>query len=139
MGRSNATADLAVVATADAQRQYTALSITPADSGSGTVFVNLVNAAGAPHTGIPVADIFIADTADDAVGQGPFVFGSGGDVVSQATLSVTTEFSGRSRIAFLNVPAGTYQLRVAYDDNGTPRLKTIQVVALDRGVTLIRR
>ena len=139
LGRTNATADLAVAATADVQRQYTALSITPADSGAGTVFVNLIDAAGAPHTGIPIVDIVIADTAGDAVGQGPFVFGSGGDIVSPATLSVTTQFSGRSRIAFLNVPAGTYQLRVAYDDGGTPRVKTIQVVALDRGVTLIRR
>jgi hypothetical protein len=139
LGRSNATADLAVVATADVQRQYTAVGITPVDSGAGTVFVNLIDAAGNPHTGIPIAGIFIADTSDEAVGLGPWVFGSGGDIVSTATLNVTTEFDGRSRIAFLNVPAGTHQLRIPYDDGGTLRTKTIQVVALDRGVTLIRR
>ena len=139
LGRSDATADLGVVSATDVARQYTALSLTQADSGTGTVFVNLVDAAGSAHTGIPVADIFVADTADDAVGLGPFVFGSSGDIVSQATLSVTTEFNGRARVGFLNVPIGTYQLRVTYDDAGTPRLKSIQVVVLDGGVTLIRR
>ena len=138
LGTSSATADLAVVAVADAQRQYTALSLTPT-AGTAVVFVNLLNGGGSPHTGIPLADVVIADTLDAPVGLGPFVFGASGDVVSQATLNVTTAFAGRARVAFLNVPPGTYQLRVGYDDAGTPRVKTAQVVAVADGASLIRR
>jgi hypothetical protein len=137
LGTSSATADLAVVSVADANRQYTGLAVTPV-AGTAVVFVNLRNAALLPHTGIPVADIVIADTLDDAVGLGPFVFGAGGDIVSPATLNVTTEFNGRSRVAFLNVPPGTYTLRVAFTD-GTPQVKTAQVFAVAGGATLIRR
>lgn len=138
LGTSNLTADQAVVGVADATRQYTSVGQSTVNNTS-VVFVNLINAAGQPHEGIPLADIEIVDTLDQALGLGPYVFGSGGDIVSQATLSVTTAFGGRSRVGFLNVPAGTYQLRVAYDDAGTPRTKTAQVVAVANGATLIRR
>lgn len=137
LGRTSATADLVLVSTADAARQYTAVGETQA-AGTATVIVNLRNADGMPHTGIPVADIVIEDTQLDPVGTGPFVFGAGGDVVSNATLNVTSEFSGRSRVAFLNVPAGNYTLRVTYTDS-IPRVKTSPVVAVPGGVALLRR
>jgi hypothetical protein len=138
LGTTDFTANQAVIATADANRQYTTLGITPV-AGRALVFVNLVDPLGQPHTGIPLADIVVADTADDPVGMGPFVFGAAGDLVGQGTLSVTTAFGGRSRVGFLNVPPGTYQLRVAYDSVGTPRVKTRQVVADSSGATLILR
>ena len=137
LGTTSATADLAVVSVADANRQYVAVGVN-AVPNTALVFVNLRNAALQPHTGIPIADMVIADTLDDPVGTGPFVFGAAGDIVSPATLSVTTEFNGLSRIAFLNVPPGTYTLRVAYTD-GTPQVKTAIVVAVAGGITLIRR
>jgi hypothetical protein len=137
LGTSSATANLALVATADAARQYTALGLTET-AGTGLVIVNLRNAAGQPHTGIPLADIELQDAMGDPVGAGPFVFGAAGDVVDQATLNVTTEFGGRSRFAILNVPPGTYTLRVQYVD-GTTLVKTAQVVAIAGTVTLIRR
>ena len=137
-GTSNATADVFVVSNADAARQYTAVSITPT-AGFAEVYVALVNDSGQPHVGIPIADIVIADTADDPVGQGPFVFGAAGDIVAPGTLNVTTAFGGRSRVAFLNVPRGRYELRVTYDDNGTARLKTRLVDTDSSGVTLLRR
>jgi hypothetical protein len=138
LGTTNAIQDQFVISTADANRQYTTLSLTPT-AGRAVVFVTLVDAGGLPHTGIPLSDIIVADTADDAVGLGPYVFGAGGDLVSPATLSVTTAFGGRARVGFLNVPPGTYTLRVSYDDAGTPRVKTRQVVADTSGATLIRR
>lgn len=137
LGTSSATADLGVVAVADANRQYTAVGTT-AIAGRTMVIVNLRNAALQAHTGIPIADIVIKDTLDNSIGIGPFVFGSAGDIVTSATLNVTTEFNGRARVAFLNVVPGTYTLRVAYTD-GTPQVKTAQVVAVADGVTLIRR
>jgi hypothetical protein len=138
LGTSNAVANQAVIAAADANRQYTGLSLTPV-AGRAMVVVNLLDPLGQPHAGLPLADIVIADTADDPVGTGPFVFGAAGDLVDQGTLSVTTTFAGRARVGFLNVPAGTYQLRVAYDSAGTPRVKTRQVVAVSGGATLILR
>lgn len=137
LGTTSATADLALVSNADAQRQYTGLSITET-AGTGMVFVTLRDAAGQPHTGIPLVDIELQDTLQDPVGLGPLVFGAGGDLVNQTTLSVTTAFTGRSRIGFLNVPPGTYTLRVAYTD-GTPQVKTAIVLAIAGGITLIRR
>jgi hypothetical protein len=138
LGTSNATADVFVVTTADAARQHTAVGDTPT-TGTADVYVTLVDALGQPHENLPLADIMIADTADDPVGLGPFVFGSAGDIVPQATLSVTTAFNGRARVAFLNVPRGRHELRVAYDDNGTPRTKTRLVDTDSAGVTLLRR
>lgn len=137
LGTTSATADLAVVSLADANRQYAGLGVTPT-AATALVFVSLRDAAGLPHTGIPLADIFLADTLQDPVGTGPFVFGTAGDLVSPATLNTTTAFNGRARIGFLNVPAGTYTLRVAYTD-GTPQVKTAIVVTVADGVTLIRR
>lgn len=137
LGTSSATAALAMVAAADAARQYSTLGLTET-AGTGLVIVNLLNAAGQPHTGIPLADIELQDAMGDPVGLGPYVFGAAGDVVDQATLSVTTAFGGRARIGILNVPPGAYTLRVAYVD-GTPQVKTANVLAIAGAVTLIRR
>jgi hypothetical protein len=130
------TADQAAVSVADANRQYTGLGRT-AVVGTAVVFVTLVDAAGQPHTGIPVADITLNATGGP-VGVGPFIFGSGGDVVSNATLSVTTAFGGRARVAFLDVPPGAATLSVTFT-SGTVQTKTITVNTSAGGATLVRR
>ncbi len=140
LGTTDATAQVAIVSSADAARQYTAVGVTPI-AGRADVYVTLIDATGQPHLNIPVSDIVIADTADNAVGVGPFVFAATGDIVSQTNIGVTTAFDGRARVAFLNVPAGRYELRVTYDDNGTPppAVKTRLVDTDSSGVTLLRR
>ncbi|MGH7702400.1 MAG: hypothetical protein ACREMO_04865, partial [Gemmatimonadales bacterium] len=126
-------ADLRMVSTLDANRQYTGLGRTPV-AGTSVVFVDLVDAGGQPRPGIPVADITLVDGALSPVGIGPFVFGMAGDVVDQATLSVTTAFAGRSRVAFLDVPPGTQTLQVTV---GMPSVTlTTAVVASAGGATL---
>ena len=139
LGTTDATANVAIVSTADAARQYTAVSVAPI-AGRADVYVTLVDDLGQPHVNIPLTDIVIADTADNPVGLGPFAFGPAGDIVTQANLGTTTAYGGRSRIAFLNVPAGRYELRVTYDD-GTPppAVKTRLVDTDSSGVTLLRR
>jgi hypothetical protein len=131
------TADQAVVSAVDVNRQYSGLGRT-AVAGTAVVFVTLVDAAGQPHTGIPVTDITLNATGGAPVGVGPFIFGSGGDVVSNATLSVTTAFGGRARIAFLDVPPGSATLSVAFT-SGTVQTKTITVNTSAGGATLVRR
>jgi hypothetical protein len=134
---SAVSADQAVVSVVDANRQYTGLGRTPV-AGTAVVFVTLVDAAGQPHTGIPVADITLNATGGGPVGVGPFIFGSAGDVVSNATLSVTTAFGGRARVAFLDVPPGSATLSVTFT-SGTVQTKTITVNTSAGGATLVRR
>ncbi len=128
------TADLSVVAAADVQRQYTSVSLV-ATAGTAVVFVELVDGSGAPRTGIPASDITLVDGTQSPVGVGPYFFGPAGDVVPLTDLSQSTDFGGRARAAFLNVPVGTHTLRVA---DGGQTLST-EVVAATGGVTLVER
>jgi hypothetical protein len=128
------TADLTIVSASDVARQYTAVSLVQT-AGLAVVFIDLADAAGAPRTGIPAASIALVDGTQSPVGDGPFFFGAAGDIVPLTTLSQSTEFGGRARAAFLNVPAGTHTLRVTA---GTPTL-VAPVVAAAAGATLVRR
>ena len=128
------TADLAIVAAADVQRQYTSVGITPA-TGLAVVFVDLVDGAGAPRTGIPAAGIVLVDGTQSPVGDGPYFFGAAGDIVTNATLSQSTAFGGRARAAFLNVPQGAHTLRVSVG----AQIIVAAVVAVAAGATLVER
>jgi hypothetical protein len=131
--RSDVTADAFAVSETDANRQYTGLGLTET-AGNGMIIANLVGSNGTPRTGIPLSNIELLDQNLVAVGVGPFVFGAAGDMVDNGTLSVSTAFSGRSRIGFVNVPPGTYTLSVT---TGTVDLRTAVVEA--GGVTLVQR
>jgi hypothetical protein len=128
-------ADLFAVSLADATRQYTAVGLTPT-ANTGVVVVNLRDAAGQPREGIPVANIVLLDSSQAPVGIGPFVFGATGDVVPHATLAVSTAFAGRSRVAFLDVPPGTFTLSVTIPG---PQTVTASVVVAAIGATLVQR
>lgn len=135
IGSSAVVADLFAVAVADAARQYTAVSVTPT-ANTGVVIVNLRDAAGQPREGIPLANIVLLDATQAPVGNGPYVFGTDGDVVPQSTLAVTTAVAGRSRVAFLNVPAGTDTLAVTI---AGPQTLKASVVVTASGATLVQR
>ncbi len=127
-------ADLAVVGVSDVQRQYTAVAVTPT-AGMGVVFVELVDGSGVPRTGIPAAAITLVDATQSPAGDGPYFFGAAGDIVPQIDLSQSTSFGGRARTAFLNVPVGSYTLRIAA---GSPTLIAPVVIA-SGGATLVER
>jgi hypothetical protein len=133
--RSPVTADLAMVAGADHDRQYTAVSVPPSGSGA-MVIAELSDDAGQPRVGLPLADITLVDTASVPVGTGPFVFGAAGDL--DPALTTTAAFGNRSRIAFLNVPAGINTLRVTVS-NPSPATLSVPVVTSLGSVTLARR
>jgi hypothetical protein len=67
---------------------------------------------------------------------GPYVFGAAGDMVDHATLGVSTTYDERSRVGFLDVPAGTHTLRVTVAPGQT---LTTTVATSAGGVTLVRR
>lgn len=136
IGTTSITADLFLVSEGDASRQYVGLGLTQA-VGTGVVFIDLVDDDGDPREGIPLADITLVNGGQNPVGLGPFFFGASGDVVSQASLTVSTAFDGRARVAFLDVPPGTYTLRVT---TGSPiQTLTATVVISAGGATLVIR
>jgi len=73
-----------------------------------------------------------------AAGIGPYVFGAGGDVVSNATLSTTTAFGGRVRVAFLDVPAGSHTASVTFTGTGGAETKTATIVTAGNSATVRR-
>jgi hypothetical protein len=109
--------------------RYAEVGVTPT-AGDAMIVVRLEDAQGNPRTGIPLADITLLDQNQAPTGTGPYIFGATG---LDNTLVLTTAFSGVSRIAFLNVPPGSYTLRVVLL-GGTVLLRP--VVARSNGVTL---
>lgn len=128
--------DLFAVATADQSRQYTAVSVTRTAS-TAMVIVDLVD-AGAPQVNVPASDITIVDGGGTpiAAANGPYFFDTTGDIVPNATLSMSAAFGGRARVAFLNVPAGTSSVKVFFGAPG--QFKLLPVVTIADGVTLVK-
>ena len=134
--------ELTVVSLNDSRRQYTSLGLTPT-AGRAVVFGLLVRYNGTPLEGVPLADITLVDAQQAPVGLGPYFFGANGDLVSNATLAVSTAFGGKARVGFLDVPPGSYTLEVKYTaggggGGGTPQIRTyeIPVEAVADGATL---
>jgi hypothetical protein len=134
--------DLTVASVADTRRQYTTLNLTPT-AGRAVLFGLLLRNNGTPLEGVPLADIKLVDALNAPVGLGPYFFGASGDLVSNATLAVSTAFGGKARVGFLDVPPGTYTLKVTYTaggggGGGTPTIRTyeIPVEAVADGATL---
>jgi len=107
--------NLYVVSTADASRQYASLGMTPT-LGTSILIGNLIRNNGTPLEGTPLADITLVDDLGAPVGLGPYFFGEAGDIVDNATLAVSTAYGtpAMARVAFLDVPPGTYTLKVNY-------------------------
>jgi hypothetical protein len=122
---------LALVSTTDVNRQYTVLG-TARTAGDGTLFVELADAQGQPLEGIPVTDISLVDQGSNPAGAGPYVFGTGGDL--DPSLTMTTAFLNRSRVAFVNVPPGNYTIGVRVSP---ALLVTLGLVMSADGVTLV--
>jgi hypothetical protein len=134
--------DLTLVSVNDSRRQYTSLGLTPT-AGRAVLFGLLLRNNGTPLEGIPLADITLVDAQQAPAGVGPYFFGANGDLVSNATLAVSTAFGGKARVGFLDVPPGTYTLKVKYTaggggGGGTTEIRTyeIPVEAVADGATL---
>jgi hypothetical protein len=124
-------ASLAVVSANDSRRQYASLGLTPT-AGRAVLFGLLLRNNGTPLEGVPLADITLVDAQQAPVGLGPYFFGETGDLVSNATLAVSTAFGGKARVGFLDVPPGTYTLKVTYTaggggGGGTPEIRTYEI------------
>jgi len=131
IGSASVTADVWMVSQADANAQYASVGSTPS-AATGVLFVELADAAGQPLEGIPLAGIALTDAGAPVTALGPYLFGPGGFL--DPTLTTTVAFNGHARVAFLDVPPGTFTLAV---NTMTGMLSTGAVIDAG-GATLVR-
>lgn len=113
------------VAVPDMRRQQEVIGGVPAPN-SALVLVHMFDAAGSPLEMVPLADIALLTEGGRPVGDGPFFFGTTGDIQPQAELSICRALDGRARAAFLNVPPGDHALQLTAPD-GAGNLQRIVV------------
>ena len=107
--------DVFVMSSADVGRQYTTLGKTPA-AGTAFMAADLVKPNGTPIVGIPLANVTLLDAALQPVPGvlGPYFFGALGDLDPALTVAAAQGTPPRSRVAFLDVPPGTFTLSVTF-------------------------
>lgn len=103
--------DTWAVTASDLARQSASLGKVPV-SNTTVVIVDLVDAAGRPLEMVPLTDVSLLGADGGPLGDGPYCFGPGGDLQSPSDLSTSCAFDGRSRMAFLAVPAGDHTLQL---------------------------
>lgn len=102
--------DLFVVKVTDATRQYT-IAQKPLAAGKSILIAELVRDNGAPIEGIPLTDVQLLDAAQAPVpGITTLFVGTNGDV--DPALTTATAYAGRSRAVILDVPPGSYTLKI---------------------------
>jgi hypothetical protein len=121
----------------DVMRPYTAIGRTPTP-GTGVVVATLVDDTGAPLIGVSIADIRLLDARSLPVGMGPYMFGTTGDIVDSSTLRASASFNGRSRVAFLDVPAGTLTLTIMYSRDGKVVTRSAKVITKAGAITAVQ-
>ncbi len=125
--------DLYALAEGDVTRQFASAGVTAV---SGTIIIaELQNALGDPLTGILPAAVTLVDGSGTAVaGVSAPLFMNANDVDTSLTMS--TAFSARARVAFLNAPPGNYTLKVNYDPMVAASVYTSSVAVSSGGATL---
>ncbi|RMH40651.1 MAG: hypothetical protein D6689_13105 [Deltaproteobacteria bacterium] len=111
----------------------------PVDPLAAFVVADVRDMLGLPLEGIPAEDITLTDALGNPMGTGPYFFGATG--ILDLNLLATTAYDGKARIAFLNVPAGTYTLTVLYPDPADPAAKlpmTVSITTEAGGANLAR-
>ncbi len=96
--------DQYVMSMVDAQRQHTTVGVA-VEATTAIIAANLLAPDDTPMEAVLLADITLTDSLGTAVGAGPYILGTVGDI--DVALTETAAFGGRSRVAFLNVPANT--------------------------------
>lgn len=104
--------DVFLLSDADVKRQYTTLGKTPL-AGTSFLTAEMKSGNGAPLENITLDKVTLVDANDQPVQGvlGPYFFGAAGDI--DPALTTATAFGGRSRVAFLDVPPGSFSLKVA--------------------------
>jgi hypothetical protein len=130
--------DVYLMSTTDINRQYATAGKTPV-AGRAFVVADLQRNNGTPLAGVPLTSIKLVDAANAPVAGvlGPYIFGATGDIAPAATQTET--HGGKTRVAFLDVPAGRASLQVTFlDGAGQQQTLTTPVTTVADGATLVR-
>ncbi|HEY5922550.1 MAG TPA: hypothetical protein VIV11_12805 [Kofleriaceae bacterium] len=110
------TQDVYLMTDQDVRNQYTAVGALPV-AGTAIVIAEMRRNNNTPLEGIPLANVQLLDGANQPVPgvKGPYFFNAGGSV--DTAITTATAYNGRSRVAYLDVPPGTFTLAVTYLNN----------------------
>jgi len=103
------------------------------------VVIDLIGADGQPILGIAPDGVQLIDGLGNPVTgiQGPVFFGASGNI--DPKLMTATAFAGRSRVAILDVPPGTFTVVVRYlDAQQLPSTVSTDVVAVAEGAVICK-
>lgn len=128
-------ADAYVMSVQDVKNQYTSAGALPT-AGTAFVVAELRRNNNTPLE-VPLTDIKLLDANNAPVTvKGPYAFNAAGALDPNATSVVA--YNGRSRIALLDVPPGSYTLSVTYTGgNNTPMTQGTSVATTADGATLV--
>jgi hypothetical protein len=131
------TQDLYAAASADVARQFSSVGVAQT---TGTIIAaEIQKNNGDPYAGLPLTAFTLVDSANAPVPgiSGPFFFGAVGDLDLAVTTSTAYGTPPRVRVAFLNVPAGTFTLNTAFTDGmGNPKINSTTIIVDAGGATL---
>ncbi|MEO8553766.1 MAG: hypothetical protein ABI678_27525 [Kofleriaceae bacterium] len=129
--------DLYALASADVARQFATVGVAQT---TGTIIAAEVQKNnGDPYAGLPLTAFTLVDAANAAVPgiSGPYFFGAVGDLDTALVTSTAYGTVPKVRVAFLNVPAGTFTLNTAFlDGMGNPKINATTVIVDAGGGTL---
>jgi hypothetical protein len=127
--------DLYVMSVADVNRQYTTDGKIPTP-GKAFVIAELQRINGMPADAVPLADIKLLDNLDAPVPGviGPYVIGAAGDITPGVAITVTEAHNNKVRVAFLDVPPGTFKVNMTVP--GQTQLVTSSMTTVADGATL---
>ncbi|HUS32074.1 MAG TPA: hypothetical protein VMZ53_26425 [Kofleriaceae bacterium] len=128
--------DVYLMSVQDIQNQYTSInSPTPV---AGTAFVTAeLRRNNNTALEVPLASVQLLDGNNVVVTgvKGPYAYNSAGNVDMAAT--TVAAFGGRARIAYFDVPPGTYTLSVTYQNaQNQPVTNTTSLTTIADGATL---
>ncbi|HEY5948860.1 MAG TPA: hypothetical protein VIV40_25390 [Kofleriaceae bacterium] len=105
--------DVYLMTEQDVKNQYTAVGALPL-AGTAIVIAEMRRNNNTPLEGIPLTNVQLLDAANAPVAgvKGPYFFNAAGSV--DPAITTATAYQGRSRVAYLDVPPGTFTLAVTY-------------------------
>lgn len=133
--------DLYLISTSDIGRQYATDGGKSPTPGRAFVIAELLRSDGSPLAGVALTAVQLVGANDVPLAGvfGPYVIGAAGDILPPpGGPTATTAYNGKSRVAFLDVPAGTSSLKVTYTDGGEQKTITTPVSTAADGATIVR-
>ena len=130
------TQDVYLMSAQDVRNQYTAVGAQPV-TGTAIMIAEMRRNNNQPVEGIPLANVQLLDANNMPVPnvKGPYFFNAAGSIDTAQTTA--TAYQGRSRVAYLDVPPGTFTLAVTYMDGAANVTNSTTLTTVADGGTLV--